>query len=108
MSAPYSRLLAEGSGDETDPPSTYLVPPGKVWIVRDIDAYSNPGLVDAVLYVQDISPGFLFAIAKVGIGSQNVVQWRGRQVIDAAGQGLQIESNAGPWTWRVSGYELDA
>lgn len=108
MSAPYSKLLAEGTGSDTDPPSTYLVPAGKVWIVRDIDAYSNAGLADAVLYVKDIVPGYLFAIAKVAVGSQNVVQWRGRQVLDAGAQGLEVASNAGSWTWRISGYELDA
>jgi len=108
MSVPYSRLLAEGSGDETDPPSTYDVPSGKLWIVRDVDMYSDAGFADAVLYVKDQTPGFIFAIGKVATGSKNVVQWRGRQVLPEASVGIQVESESGNWTWRISGYELDA
>lgn len=108
MSSPYSRLLAEGTGDETDPPATYNVPPGKVWIVRDVDAYSNAPFADAVLYVKDQTPGYIFCLSKVATGSKDLVQWRGRQVLTEANVGLEVESYSGSWTWRISGYELDA
>jgi hypothetical protein len=91
------------------------VPPGKRWIVRDIDAYCNVGEVgDAELYVGDFNRALTFwyqawfpPIQPTEPGF--IRQWRGRQVIDYAdGAGVLkiVQQGTTGIDVMISGYEL--
>jgi len=86
------------------------VPEGKLWIVRDMDAYANvssTGQVD--LYVIDRLSGATVWWTKYIETQQETRQWRGRQVFHySQGQGGIIIQNIGSHAVDLfmSGYEL--
>lgn len=86
------------------------VPTGKVWIVRDIDAYTSAGISSVIFFFSMTPAGGgapAFFAGKVSAGSSDTVQWRGRQVIPA-GEYIQINPNGATIDATISGYELDA
>jgi hypothetical protein len=87
----------------------YVVPAGKRWVVRDIDAYVSTLSSPAIFFFEtddDIGGFPTFYAGKVDAASQDSVQWRGRQVL-LAGQTLRVNPNGNTIDVRISGYELD-
>ena len=106
MSHPFSILIARARGFSSAHVVIATVPAGKLWIVRDIDAYTNT-LLGAVLDFGDEVTGGTFAGLHLGPASEGSVQWTGRQVFPA-GESIFADARAGTWDYRISGYELDA
>ncbi len=88
---------------------TLVVPDGHLWIVRDIDAYSNVGASSLTFFVAHATPGVLgappFMMGKISGGSEDLVQWRGRQVLPA-GDEMILLPNGGSVDFNISGYDL--
>lgn len=82
---------------------SYLLPPGTVGILRDVDVYYNPS---------SFAPQTFFLLGDIGqaivymewliVSSSRTQEWRGRQVFTT---GIQITS-AEPADISVSGYVL--
>lgn len=106
MSQPYSKLLyaIQGLGGFSGAQRPAV---GKIWVVRDVDAYSNAGVGGSEFIMTDDLTGQTVFIASVAATTKGSVEWRGRQVF-YNNNGFAFNSNAGLWDIRVSGYELDA
>lgn len=104
MPAPvYSVKLVQATG--TTSLDVGPVPPGEVWILRDLDMYCNNG---------GVSPSDAFLRGALGQAiwwnsnapGSNYASWRGRQVLNEGEHFFW--SSGSPCDVTVSGYQLQA
>lgn len=82
-----------------------VVPPGLVYVVRDIDAYESSGIANANMVLLGQTGGIIWNPTR---GSSTGVinpQWRGRQVYQD-GEQVAFEVGLGTWSISCSGYQL--
>lgn len=106
MSSVYSTRLLLGLASSGI--QTFVVPDGKVCVVRDVDAVlyvPGPGIGLLTLFVAGA------AVWGINRGHSDTTpdnyQWRGRQVL-AAGELLQVEVDFAEADYAVSGYLLSS
>ena len=88
--------------------SSRIVPPGFIWILRDIDAYGNMGVFDTAHLFVTGGAGQTIVWMDWPNDSQSHQQWQGRQVLNAGDQ-LQVENlGSAPIDVSISGYSLTA
>lgn len=87
-----------------------MVPPGVLWVVRDVDAYCNPGATGiAELLISEWSTGAAWIFWEWAQTVREARQWQGRRVIpySQGTGGFYVANNFGePVDVHVSGYEL--
>lgn len=104
MATIYSTLFGSGFQVGAGSGTFYTVPAASVAIVRSVQ------LDDVGHTAQNfiIADGGNLSIAHAEIAAAPwFYDWEGRSVLDA-GETLQWLSDGGDWTWRVSGYLLNA
>jgi hypothetical protein len=84
--------------------SSFACPSGFRMIVRDVDCYSDSVASAGDLFVRNPAGGTIFW-QHVGVGVQQIGQWRGRQVFDP-GDVLAVVATGTSWDVMVSGYLL--
>lgn len=85
-----------------------VVPPGVIWIVRDIDGvvHGSGTATDATVGWQDAVPNTgLMATYPVTATGYTTIAWRGRQVLQP-GWRLYVNAGYGSGYFLVSGYQL--
>jgi len=96
----YSKRLYEGRNVSS---GALVVPPGVVWVVRDIDAFFGGGVSGGALNVTGTLGQTFAYFPYTGLVSSSF-EWRGRQIFDA-GDAWGFVSGAGV-DLTISGYEL--
>jgi hypothetical protein len=79
------------------------VPAGKVWIVRDLEAY-NTGAAGLALWHLPLA--YLFVMRSAS--SDESYSFPGLHLVLEAGESIAFTVSSGSWYWFASGYELDA
>lgn len=105
MATVYSTLLLRQKGLTGS--LVYTVPIGMVAILRDVDVYAGPSILDQRLFLEDSTTGGTFAAWVQSEGNAFNGVFRGRQVFNA-GEGFLFNVDAGTWDVRASGYLLTA
>jgi len=105
MARLYSkRLLAGGATDSL----SATVPPDVVWVVRDSILYfDGVSSSDAYALLGELVGGATVVIQRgqVAGGSEETIEWQGRQVLESGDQ-LVFGASTANWYVIVSGYEL--
>jgi hypothetical protein len=101
----YSRRLAIANLPDTALHVLFTVPPGRTYVVREIDVYWSPTTGNSLRVFDDAIPLRLFDLT--GVAGSPYTQWTGRLVFpEAAILGVQLVAPAANVT--VSGYDLAA
>lgn len=103
MAVVYSTLLVAEQG--LSAPLSLTVPPGYIWILRDLDLYNGGGLGSAELFLVGSSGQAIYWARQTPGSDASVFQWRGRQVIEG-GQSVTVNVTSGDWDVSLSGYVL--
>lgn len=108
MSAVYSIRMFSGSVSSGGTVTLATVPPGYVWVVRDVSV-TAPTSTDAGSVAIYVSGGTPSATIQrwASVAGLSTVQWQGRQVLEA-GDDLRMLVGAGSVQALVSGYQLSA
>lgn len=105
MSGVYSKRLLSVAGTTTSVAA--VVPGGRVWVVKDITAYSGTEGVGDLVGVT-LSGGIpIFGYTQIKASAFEVGRWTGMQVL-GAGEALTILPVSGKWWVSVSGYDFSA
>lgn len=102
MAAVYSTRFLQVLGHNGD--ASYQVPPGKLAIVRDVDAFVAPDNAPGAVYLWGALGQTIWLANWSGLADDLTQQWRGRQVY-LAGENVWIHTTA-PADVTVSGYLL--
>jgi hypothetical protein len=102
MSGVYSkRFLASPS---TTVQVSALVPAGKVWVLKQLDALSGPIPAGGAAAAINVA-GVAFFYHVIPVGGDPRLTWSGMQVANP-GETVAFAIGAGSWGFMLSGYEL--
>ena len=101
MAPVYSSRFAGIQG--LDGVAGFTVPPGVVWVLRDLDAYYN-GFTVASIHLLGSTMQTIWYNGFGGGGNPQYASWRGRQVLNP-GEGFQLTTDQAIDV-TVSGYVL--
>ena len=99
------RIFAHAGLSPAGSPVGPTVPTGLLYVVRDIDAFSNTGAVGDDLVAFSPVAGVLWRARLAASGNPLIWTFRGRQVY-AEGETVGFQSLQGTWSVTCSGYQL--
>jgi len=105
MAQVYTRLLFVQQG-LSGALEAFVVPPGEVWVVRNVDAYVAAPLLTTQLLLKDKDSSAAWLSFASEAGTSRSFQWEGRQAYEEE-MGLVIDAVDHPWDVRVTGYKLN-
>jgi hypothetical protein len=83
----------------------FTVPPGHVYVLRDVDVYQDQPFGAAIVRMSANPPGTFWWAAGMPVTRYAGLPWRGRQVFEA-GETLTIYADLPTTIFRLSGYDL--
>lgn len=105
MARTYSRRLLDGH--QATVGKTISVPAGRVWVVRVVDALSDPATAGAAVGLAVANPGLIW-LASVPAGQTIFYAHLDTRQVLEAGESLGFSIFTGTWNYAISGYELNA
>lgn len=101
----YSTVFAGGNSSTAGIHALYVVPAGKIAVLRDLDLISLAAGATVSFLVDFASSSPYVSFQSTAVLTS--FTWRGRQVY-VAGDSIALQINSGTWGYRLSGYLLTA